>query len=142
MMEDEHRTSARQRTMLRGCVYYDKHSASADCLVRDMSDGGARLELSENVVIPDVLELYIPKKEETFHARVLWRRGKEVGVTYADSGNGRDRDLGAGNLEATAEQEHRGVDLEDRVQKLEAEMVSLKRRFLDDVKKRSLLLPL
>ena len=142
MAEDERRTSARQRTVLRGCVYYDKRSLAADCVVRDVSDGGARIELSENVVIPDVLELYIPKKEETFQARVLWRHGKEIGVAYADSGNGWDRDHGAGNLEATAEQEHRGANLEDRVQKLEAEMVSLKRRFLDDVKKRSLLLPL
>jgi len=34
------------------------------------------------------------------------------------------------------------VELEDRVQKLETEMVSLKRMFLDDVKNRSLRLPL
>jgi PilZ domain len=142
MADDQRRTSARQRTVLRACVYYDKHSASADCLVRDMSGGGARLELSENVVIPDEIELYIPKKEKTFDARVLWRHGNEVGVAYADSGNGRDRDHGARNLEAPAERGGGGLELEDRVQKLEAEMASLKRMFLDDVKKRSLRLPL
>ena len=75
MAEDERRRSARQRTIMRVCVYYDKRSVSADCVVRDWSDGGARLELSENVVIPDSIELCIPKKEVTFHARVLWRRG-------------------------------------------------------------------
>jgi hypothetical protein len=142
MAEDERRTSARQRPVLLGCVYYDKRSASADCLIRDMSDGGARLELSENVIIPDLMELYIPKKEKTVHARVLWRRGNEVGVEYADSGNGQDRDHGAGNLEGPAERGHGGVELEDRVQKLEAEIVSLKRMFRDGVKNRSLRLPL
>jgi hypothetical protein len=142
MAEDERRTSARQRTVLPGRVYYNKHSVSAECLVRDMSDGGARLELSENVIIPDVMELYIPKKQKTFHAHVLWRRGNEVGVEYADSGSGGALSHGAGNLEAPAERGQGGVELEDRVQKLETEMVSLKRMFLDDVKNRSLRLPL
>ena len=110
-----------------------------------MSDSGARLELSENVVIPDLIELYIPKKEETFHARVLWRRDNEVGVAYVDGRNGRDPDNGAGHPEAPAERGHDGVELEDRVQKLEAEILSLKgmiKSVGDDVKKRSLRLPL
>ena len=145
MAEDERRSSARQRTVLRGCVYYNKRSAAADCLVRDVSDSGARLELSENVVIPDLIELYIPKKEEMFHARVLWRRGNEVGVAYVNGRNGRDPDHGGGHVETSAERGHNGVELEDRVQKLETEILSLKgmiRSVMDDVKRRSLRLPL
>src|ERR1700733_4731066 len=114
MAEDERRIAARQRTVLRGCIYYNKRSAAADCLVRDVSDSGARLELSENVVIPDLIELNIPKKEETFHARVLWRRGNEVGVAYVDGRNGRDPDYGGGHLETPVERGHKGVELEDR----------------------------
>jgi hypothetical protein len=38
------------------------------------------------------------------------------------------RDHGAGNLEAPAERGRGGVELQDRVQKLEAEMVSLSRQ--------------
>jgi hypothetical protein len=141
MAEHERRTSNRQRTVLRGCIYYDKRSAAADCLVRDVSDRGARLELSENVVIPDLIELYIPKKEQTYHARVLWRHGNEVGVAYIDDGS----EHSAYSLEAPAEQGHKSVELEDRVQKLEAEMVSFRRvikSVLEDVKNRSLRLPL
>jgi hypothetical protein len=144
MAEDQRRTSARQRTVLRGCVYYDKRSLAADCVVRDVSDGGARIELSENVVIPDVIELYIPKKEETHHARVRWRRNNEVGVAYVENGKSRDHDRGGGNLEETAEQEHKGIGLEDRMQRLEAEMASFRRTIkslLDEVKARSLRLP-
>ena len=90
-----------------------------------MPASGARIELSENVVIPDVIELYIPKKEETHHARVRWRRNNEVGVAYVENGNGRDHDRGVGNPEGTAEEEHKGIGLEDRMQRLEAEMASL-----------------
>jgi hypothetical protein len=141
MAEDERRTSTRQRTVLRGCIYYDKRSAAADCLVRDVSDRGARLELSENVVIPDLIELYIPKKEETHHARVLWRHDNEVGVAYVENGSGHT----AYSLKAPAERGHKSVELEDRVQKLEAELVAFRRvikSLLEDVKNRSLRLPL
>ena len=141
MAEDERRTSARQRTVMRGCIYYDKRSAAADCLVRDVSDSGARLELSENVVIPDLIELYIPKKEETYHARVLWRHDNEVGVAYV----GGRSDPGTHNLKTPVERGQKGVELEDRVQKLEAEIVSFRhtiKSLVEDAKKRSLRLPL
>ena len=109
-------------------------------MVRDLSDGGARLELSENVIIPDTVELYIPKKEETFHAQVRWRRFKEVGVAYVDGKNGG----GAYEHEAPANGGHKGLELGDRMQKLEAEIVSLKRTIknLEDDMKMRLRLPL
>jgi hypothetical protein len=141
MAEDERRNSARQRTVMRGCIYYDKRSAAADCLVRDVSDSGARLELSANVVIPDLIELYIPKREETHHARVLWRHDNEIGVAYVESGS----DHGAYDLKAPAARGHTSAELEDRVRKLEAEIVSFRqaiKTLLEDVKNRSLRLPL
>jgi hypothetical protein len=140
MAEDERRTSARQRTVLRGTVYYDKRSVSADCVIRDLSDGGARLELSENVIIPDTVELYIPKREETFHAQVRWRHFKEVGVAYVNGRNGGR----ASDQEVPADGGHRGSELGDRMQKLEAEIVSLRRTIknLEDDMKIRLRLPL
>ena len=141
MAEDERRNSARQRTVMRGCIYYDKRSAAADCLVRDVSDSGARLELSANVVIPDLIELYIPKREETHHARVLWRHDNEIGVAYVGSGS----DHGANNLKAPAERWHTSAELEDRVRKLEAEISSFRqaiKTLVEDVKNRSTRLPL
>jgi hypothetical protein len=148
-MSDDRRASARQRTYLQGYVYYNNRSAAADCLVRDLSDRGAKLLLSENVVIPDLIDLYIPKKAETFRARVQWRHGNEVGVAYVDPKNGRAADQGvdhgAGNIEVPAERGRDGFELADRVERLEAEVVSLKRTIrslVDEVKKSSLRLPL
>jgi hypothetical protein len=126
MAQDERRSSVRQRTVLRGCVYYDKRSHAIDCVVRNMSDGGAKLELSENVVLPELIELYIQKKEITFPACVRWRRVNEVGVAFLDGRNLRVPDHDTGHLEAPAERGHDGVEIEDRLQKLEAEMLSLK----------------
>jgi hypothetical protein len=139
MAEIERRTFARQRSVMRGRIYYDNRSLTADCLVRDVSDKGARLELSENVAIPDLIELYIPKREETHNARVQWRHENEVGVAYVESGSNH----GADNLKAAAERGH--VKLEDRVQILEAESVAFRqaiKSLLEDLKKRSVRLPL
>ena len=141
MAETELRASSRQRTVLRGCVSYNNRSAAADCLVRDVSSRGARLELSENVVIPDLIELYIPKRQETFRARVQWRRGNEVGVAYVDGGEAREPAHGVGNLDA----ERGHSDLEERVRKLAAEIVSLKRMtksLHDDLNRQSARLPI
>jgi PilZ domain-containing protein len=126
MGEDDRRASPRVKTSLRGCISYDKHAAAADCLVRDMSDTGAKLELSENVVIPYLIDLYIPKKDETLRANVLWRYGDLIGVAFTSPPSKRG-DLGADDVTAVAEQGLQGVDLAERVRRIEAEVASLKR---------------
>jgi hypothetical protein len=79
----ERRTSARQRSFLRGRILLNNRQVVLDCLVRDLSEHGAKLIFPENPGIPDVLELHIPQKEQTLRAHVQWRDGKEVGVTFA-----------------------------------------------------------
>jgi len=50
------------------------------CLVRDMSEKGARIVFSDTVTLPDVVERYIPQREQTLRARVTWRRNDEIGL--------------------------------------------------------------
>ena len=53
------------------------------CLVRDLSEAGARIVLSQTVAIPDLIELHIPQREETLSARVQWRRADEIGLAFS-----------------------------------------------------------
>ena len=39
----ERRNSTRQKAFLRGCVYFNKRRGAVDCLIRDISDIGARI---------------------------------------------------------------------------------------------------
>ena len=126
MGEENRRVSPRVKTFLRGCISYNKQAAAADCLVRDMSDTGAKLELSENVVIPYLIDLYIPKKDETLRANVLWRYGNLMGVAFTNSANKR-LDHAADDVTAIAERAPQDADLAERVQRIEAEVASLKR---------------
>jgi hypothetical protein len=109
----ERRRSARQKSFLRGCVYFNKRRNAFDCLIRDLSGEGARIVFSETVNVPDLVELYIPQKEQTVRARVQWRRGDEIGLAFPDALRAAD-----GSSEG---------ELAIRVAQLETEIASLRR---------------
>lgn len=113
-MPDEPKIASRQRTFLRGVLYYDNRRASIECVVRDMSDSGARLTFDHPATVPDSVELFIPNKQQTLRARVRRRAPNEVGIEF----------------EATRSLEPRrasDAELLDRVEALEAELIALKR---------------
>lgn len=109
----ERRVTRRQKSFLRGFVYSDKRRGVLSCLVRDLSDDGARIIFSPTITIPDVINLHIPQREKTVRARVQWRRGDEIGLAFADAAE-----------TATSAQES---ELIQRVAQLEAEISALKR---------------
>ncbi len=108
----ERRRVARQKSLLRGQIFFNNRRNVVDCIVRDISVFGARLIFSDAVSTPDVLELYIPQKEQTQRVHVIWRIGQEVGVAFEQA--------------STGETAH-GSDLAARVDRLEAELAALKR---------------
>ncbi len=116
----ERRRGQRQKSFLRGCVYFDKRSRSLDCLVRDFSEHGARIIFSENVSVPDLVELHIPQKQKTLRARVQWRHGDEIGLAFPDAVRAAD---GGDELALrVAQLESEIAGLRKLVKKLRAEM--------------------
>src|SRR5947199_10768720 len=114
----ERRITSRQKSFLQGRIYFNNRRSSVDCLVRDLSERGAKLKVSEAIAIPDVVELYIPNKDETFRARVEWRIGDEVGLGFGlDEGPSSSRVPDAPS-----------VDLAARVRRLETEIAMLQRK--------------
>lgn len=108
----ERRTTRRQKSFLRGFVYFDKRRGVMGCLVRDVSDEGARIIFSETVTIPDVVNLHIPQREQTWRAHVQWRRGDEIGLAFT---------------EATPVAVAQEIELAKRVAQLESEITALRR---------------
>ena len=78
----EHRSAPRLRAFLKARIVFNNGMSTMDCLVRDLSDGGAKLQISDSVAIPDRFDLYIAKKDETRRARMQWRTGDEIGVAF------------------------------------------------------------
>lgn len=109
---NERRASRRQKSFLRGVVYFDKRRSETACLVRDLSEDGARIVLSQTITIPDVIELQIPQREQTLSARVQWRRADEVGLSFSRPDT------------ATTPRENQLIK---RIAELEAEITTLER---------------
>lgn len=108
----ERRRVPRQKSLLRGRIYFNNRNSSADCLVRDISPHGARLIFADEMSIPEQLELYIPHREQSYRAQVVWHRGGEAGIAFA-----------------IPKQAHSGEadELVKRVERLEHEIEVLKR---------------
>jgi len=114
---DERRSLVRKRSFLQGRLYFNNRRSSLDCLVRDISSQGAKLKVSDSVAVPDIVELYIPNKDETYRAKVQWRTGLELGLTF-------DGDQEAPSIVPGVAP----ADLPERVRRLESEVASLHRK--------------
>ncbi len=75
----ERRAITRQRTFLNGRLAFQNGNSSEDCLVRDFTDAGAKIELPHPHA-PDSFELTIPSRDFRASARVAWRSGARIGV--------------------------------------------------------------
>ncbi len=79
----ERRQALRRRTLLSGKIdFYNR--AIFDCVVRNLSDGGAKIECAQHIALPDVFHLSIAKREERRRARAVWRGGEELGVEFVE----------------------------------------------------------
>ena len=97
------------RAVLKAEVRYNNGLMSAPCLVRDISDTGARLELGGDLALPDRFDLYIDKKQKTYRSIVKRRNGRDIGVAFEDA------------VQPSAE-----VELSERVGKLETEVAEMR----------------
>jgi hypothetical protein len=109
----ERRQAGRRKSFLRGLVYFDNKHGALSCLVRDLSDEGARIIFSENVTVPETFDLHILQKNQTLRARVTWRRGDEIGLGFGAVTAGSEK------LDAAA--------IAKRVAELEAEIAALRK---------------
>jgi hypothetical protein len=81
-MDDERRSTPRQKTLLAGKVVYGANRFVGDCALRDLSAGGARLSFADPAGIPDSFELHLSSRGSAFRAEVRWRKGRQIGVKF------------------------------------------------------------
>jgi hypothetical protein len=93
-------------------VYLGNSPSALNCLVRDISDSGARLKFGGPVTAPDTLELHIPVKNQTLRCKVKWREVDEIGISFVS--------------EAAAAAQPGNDELTARVERLEGEIAALK----------------
>jgi PilZ domain len=79
----ERRSRARDKVIYGGIAEVDESGQSRNCVVRNISDDGARLEFENNVRLPkEPMRLTIARKGRSFFARIVWWRDNFVGVAF------------------------------------------------------------
>lgn len=77
----ERRAFPRERLVVAGSVKLGPWREPAACVIRDISRQGARLRLVD-AYPADIWELEIEAWGEPRKARIVWRNGRELGVTF------------------------------------------------------------
>lgn len=80
-MEANNRRSARKRTLKSGTIVFNG-AAGIDCLVRNVSDTGACLEIESPVGIPNSFTLVIKTDNVKRPCQVAWRAARRMGVRF------------------------------------------------------------
>jgi hypothetical protein len=66
-------------------IAFNNGQSTLDCLIRNLSDSGAKLVVSTAVSLPECFDLFISNKSVTRRVRIAWRRGEEIGVCFEDA---------------------------------------------------------
>jgi len=78
----ERRKQQRSRVFWEGKVSFNRRQSVLDCVVRNMSDTGAKLAVTESAFVPREFELVVPKRDAAYQARIIWRQSDEVGIEF------------------------------------------------------------
>ena len=77
----EKRGSPRRRTFKGGSISSGAE-AGIDCIIRNLSETGAAVELEGPATMPDNLILLIRPEIVRRNCRVVWRSGRRVGIQF------------------------------------------------------------
>jgi hypothetical protein len=82
---EEHRVSPRRRTLKQGKAVLSDVTV-LDCVVRDMSEGGARLEFGGITKLPPEFRLLVVSTNLLIPVELRWQRGPVAGVAFTGPG--------------------------------------------------------
>ena len=78
----ERRSHPRLRAYIGAQIVFNQRRSVLDCLVRNISGEGARIEFTNTALMPEAFDLVMPSREQTRRVRVRWRSQDVAGVTF------------------------------------------------------------
>jgi hypothetical protein len=78
----ESRAAPRRRVLKAARIEFS--GSVIDCLVRNISETGAAIEIASAIKCPIAFVLTIPSDGSVRQCHVVWQRGKRIGVRFKD----------------------------------------------------------
>jgi hypothetical protein len=76
------RTVRRQRTYKAGAIGFKEGRAVITCVIRNLSERGACLNVASPIGIPESFNLIFDSGEPSRVCQVIWRTEKQIGVVF------------------------------------------------------------
>ena len=83
-MSQNRRKERRPRALKSGKIAFNHRRSVIDCMIRDLSEHGAKLQVAASVGIPDTFDLVLDADNSSRSCRVAWKRPQELGVEFAN----------------------------------------------------------
>ena len=79
---ENRRGHERHRTLKSGKIIFNRKTSVVDCMVRNLSESGACLQVDTVVGIPEAFELLIAPEQNVRTCSVKWRSANRLGVSF------------------------------------------------------------
>lgn len=79
---DDRRKHVRMRTLKAGKITFNRKLNVIDCIIRNMSEGGALIEVEAADWLPRKFDLTIPMDEWRRACRIAWKSNDRLGVAF------------------------------------------------------------
>ena len=132
MLDD--RANGRTKTFMAGRIIAADGLLSVDCVVKDLSEGGAKIEVKGSSDIPPAFALEIPQVGAAYRAELRWRYAHLIGVKFIATAQSTHREEQPTRDELLAE----NAELLDTVQKLAGRLTQLGEPLMIALKRRKL----
>jgi hypothetical protein len=80
-MRSDQRLSPRRNVTIEAALAFDAGRKRVDCIIRNISEGGAKIEVARVSILPSTFDLLLPGHAPQ-PCRVVWRALREVGVEF------------------------------------------------------------
>src|SRR5215470_13155820 len=78
----DRRQTPRGKVFLGGVAVINERGSTMDCVVRNINERGACVEIDETARLPEKISLSIPHKGRSFLAELIWRHANRVGLAF------------------------------------------------------------
>lgn len=79
----ERRQQARMRTLKSARIIFNGHRSVIDCTVRNLTSGGACLNVESAIGIPERFDVLFVADKSVRPCRMVWHKEKQLGVEFA-----------------------------------------------------------
>jgi hypothetical protein len=80
----ERRQHPRNRVYYGGMVAFNARNSTLDCLVRNFSQRGAKIEFENSAMLPDRVDFEVARRGLSCLARLVWRDQNTAGLMFSE----------------------------------------------------------